>query len=101
MSEVVVDPLGRVEIPLSIRELFDLLPGQRLYVETDRDRREIRLSPVTVEELVDPAAEMGTKVIEEEDGFLILDGGAGVDIVALIEQDREERMQKLMKGIPF
>ncbi|MDQ3013233.1 MAG: hypothetical protein M3X11_21320, partial [Acidobacteriota bacterium] len=32
----------------------------------------------------------------EENGLLVLDAGEGLDILKLIEQDREERIQKLM-----
>lgn len=97
MSEVVMDQLGRVEIPQSIRELFGLLPGRRLMLEADDDGS-IRLSPLSAEQPSSEEPEQEAQIIEE-DGLLKIVGGEGVDIGALIDQLREERMQTLMQGI--
>ena len=97
MSEVVVDQSGRVEIPLGVRELFGLLPGRRLLLEAD-EGGSIRLRPVDEDGLSTEEPASDPEIIEE-DGLLKIVGGEGVDIGALIDQLREERMQTLMQGI--
>ncbi|MGH9756074.1 MAG: hypothetical protein ACREA2_25105 [Blastocatellia bacterium] len=94
MSEVVVDQFGNVQIPGVILTRLGLGPGQRLIIETDEEGS-IRLSPVSEEgnSVKLPASE---PELIEENGILVLRAGVNLDINKLIEEDREERMNKLM-----
>jgi bifunctional DNA-binding transcriptional regulator/antitoxin component of YhaV-PrlF toxin-antitoxin module len=90
MSEVVVDQFGNVRIPGVILTRLGLEPGQRLIIETDEEGS-IRLSPFSEE---DDPVKFPTSEPEmiEENGILVLQIGAGLDINKLLEEDREERM---------
>lgn len=50
---------------------------------------------------LEPETELIEPELIEENGILVLQAGAGLDINKLIEEDREERMNKLMEGIRF
>jgi bifunctional DNA-binding transcriptional regulator/antitoxin component of YhaV-PrlF toxin-antitoxin module len=104
MSEVVVDQFGNVKIPGVILARLGLGPGQRLIVETDEEGS-IRLSPVSEEDDSVKFPTLEPELIEleliEENGILVLQAGANLDINKLIEEDREERMNKLIEGIQF
>ncbi len=97
MSEVIIDQMGRVEIPQSIRELLGLKPGQLLSLETDPVAGSIQLRPLSDDSAISarPARESR---LSEENGFLVIEGGEGLDIAYQIDQDREDRMRKLTKG---
>jgi bifunctional DNA-binding transcriptional regulator/antitoxin component of YhaV-PrlF toxin-antitoxin module len=99
MSEVVVDRFGNAQIPGFILTRLGLGPGQRLIIETDEEGS-IRLSPVTEEcdSVKFPASE---PELIEENGILVLQAGSGLNINKLLEEDREERMNKLTEGIEF
>jgi bifunctional DNA-binding transcriptional regulator/antitoxin component of YhaV-PrlF toxin-antitoxin module len=97
MSEVVVDQFGNVLIPGVILTRLGLGPGRRLVVETDEEGS-IRLSPVSEEGNSAKFQTLEPELIEEN-GILVLQAGADLDINKLIEEDREERMNKLMDGI--
>lgn len=95
MSEVVVDQFGNVRIPGVILTRLGLGPGRRLVIETDEEGS-IRLRPVSEE---NSSLKFPTREPEliEENGVLILQAGDGLDISKLIEEDREDRMNKLME----
>lgn len=99
MSELIVDQAGKVEIPRSVCEHLGLEPGQRLNLETDDEKGSIRLSPV-IEENTSALTQDSEPRLIEENGFLVIDAGEGLDILKLIERDREERMRYLMGGSP-
>lgn len=101
MSEVIVDQFGNVRIPGAILTRLGLGPGQRLIIETDEEGS-IRLSPVSEEgdSVKFPTSEL--ELIEpeliEENGILVLQAGANLDINQFIEEDRKERMNRLMEA---
>jgi len=99
MSEVIVDQFGNVRIPGIILTRLGLEPGQRLIIETDEEGS-IRLSPVS-EEGKSVKFPMSEPELIEENGILVLQTGASLDINELLEEDREERMNKLTEGIQF
>lgn len=98
MSHVVMDQLGKIEIPQSIRELLGLKPGQHLSLETDDLAGAIQLRPLPNDALSTPTPGLEARLIEEN-GFLVIEGIEGLSVSELIEQDRKDRFQKLMKGI--
>jgi bifunctional DNA-binding transcriptional regulator/antitoxin component of YhaV-PrlF toxin-antitoxin module len=98
MNEIVVDQFGKVEIPVHLRARLGWLPGRRLLVEADEEGF-LKLSPVTEEASALCSSDFEPRLIEE-DGLLALEAGNDLDIDKLIDELREERMQKLMEGIP-
>jgi len=102
MSEVVVDQFGNVRIPGVILTRLGLGPGRRLVIETDEEGS-IRLSPVSEKDnsAMAPAPEIIEPELIEENGILVLQAGASLDINKLIEDEREERMNNLIEGIRF
>jgi hypothetical protein len=68
-----------------------------LIIETDEEGS-IRLSPVS-EEGSSVKSSTAAPELVEENGILVLQAGACLDINKLLEEDREERMNKLMEGI--
>jgi bifunctional DNA-binding transcriptional regulator/antitoxin component of YhaV-PrlF toxin-antitoxin module len=102
MSEVVVDQFGNVRIPGVILMKLGLGPGRRLVIETDEEGS-IRLSPVSEEDhsAMSPTPEIIEPALIEENGILVLQAGGNIDINKLIEEDRDERMNKLMEGIRY
>jgi bifunctional DNA-binding transcriptional regulator/antitoxin component of YhaV-PrlF toxin-antitoxin module len=99
MSEVVVDQFGNVQIPGVILTRLGLGPGQRLIIETDEEGS-IRLSPVSEEGNSVKFPTLEPELVEEN-GILVLQAGANLDINKLLEEGREEQMDKLMEGIQF
>lgn len=97
MSEVIIDQMGRVEIPQSIRELLGLKPGQLLTLETDPDAGSIQLRLMSDDSAISEFPAMEPRLIEEN-GFWVIEGGEGLDIANQIDQEREDRAQKLTKG---
>lgn len=98
MSQVVIDQLGKIEIPQSVRELLGLKPGQHLSLETDDLAGAIQLRPLFNETFSTPTSDLEARLVEEN-GFLVIEGVEGLNTSELIEQDRKDRFQKLMKGI--
>ncbi|MGH9832848.1 MAG: hypothetical protein ACRD9Y_07505 [Blastocatellia bacterium] len=107
IGQIVVNEQGGLEIPKSMCEQVGFQPGVKLLVEKNGDG-EIRLRP-SEDELVEtiPPDEVINEAIEgeaeliEKNGMLVIRGGENLDILALIKQDREERMRKLMEGFPI
>lgn len=79
--ETTIDKFGRIVIPKSVRESFNLMPGEHLIIEIYKEG--ILLKPITGE----------TRVISEE-GLLVLDGTVpdNVDTKDLIVKSRKERL---------
>lgn len=94
MSELVIDQQGKIEIPLHLRVLWGLTPGRRLLLEADETVAAWHLRPLPENEPNDSQPRL-----LEENGFLVIEGGANLDILALIEQDRNERLVTLMEGV--
>lgn len=100
IGQVTVNEAGDVAIPKSICEQAGLRPGAELIVEKN-GAGEIRLRQAengSAESSPEETTMGGEAELIEENGLLVIKGGADVDIISLIEQDREERMRKLMKG---
>lgn len=79
---VEIDKAGRIIVPKKLRDELHLVPGTRLKVERSGDRLTLE------QDFPDPKLEM-------IDGLWVLNGGprpAGVDVNALIEEQRERRM---------
>ncbi len=93
MSELVIDQQGRIEIPLHLRVLWGLTPGRRLLLEADETVAALQLRP-----LPETGSNDSEPRLLEENGFLVIEGGADLDLLALIEQDRTERLATLMEG---
>lgn len=84
-----IDKLGRVVIPQAVREKLRLRPGTTLALHVQTDE-EIVLK-VVPEEASEP------RVVYREGVPVITGMGKfDVDIVELIKQDREERIQKIL-----
>ena len=99
MNEIVVDQLGKVEIPGHLRARLGWLPGRRLLVEADEEGS-IKLSPAA-EGTASLCSSDFEPILIEEDWLLALEAEIGLDIDGLIDELREERMKKLMEGIRF
>lgn len=67
--------------------------GRRLLLEADETVAAWQLRP-----LPETGSNDSEPRVIEENGFLVIEGGADLDILALIEQDRTERMVALMEG---
>jgi len=97
IGQIIVNEQGGLEIPRDICEQAGLHPGVRLLVEKNGDG-EIHLRPSeneTVESVSEEAAVSEEAELIEKNGMLVVKvrGAENLDIVALIEQDREERMR--------
>ncbi len=71
----------------------------RAEVNMTDEESSIQLSPVS-EEGVSEVSNIGTELVEKN-SILVLQAGANLDINKLLEEGREERMNKLMEGIQF
>lgn len=91
MTQVSIDRFGRVLIPKKLRDKLGLNAGQTL-VLSEQDGHLV----------LEPQQEQ--LQLKREEGLLVFEGGSfdpDVDIVALIKDQREERLQLQMSlGIP-
>ncbi len=102
IGQITVDSSGRIEIPEIICEKLGLLPGATLIVEQNHDGEiRLRLSDRITEtaDSREATADNEPELIEQN-GALVIRGGGQVDIDKLIEEDREERLNKLVEGLP-
>lgn len=103
IGQITVDSSGRIEIPGILCEKLGLVPGAILIVEQDHDG-EIRLR---LSDRITDTADSGEVTADneseliEQHGTLVIRGGEQVEIDRLIEEDREERLNKLVEGLPF
>ncbi len=84
--EATIDKFGRIVIPKEIRDLFGLKPGSTLNVNTSRE--EITLKPVSEE-----------PPLSRKKGVLTITAAIqeNRDIVSVIEDNRNDRIQQLLR----
>jgi AbrB family looped-hinge helix DNA binding protein len=88
-ATIAIDKAGRLIVPKQMRDALHLKAGELLDIEQEDGQLVLRPHR--------PEAELVKK-----DGMWVIIGGTGelsaVDLVDLIDQDREERIQYLMRA---
>lgn len=86
-ATVEIDKAGRIVVPKKLRDELHLVPGTRLKIGRSGDR------------LVFEPDSPDSKLILK-DGMLVVSGGPAeeIDIPALIQQGRDERMRRILEG---
>lgn len=83
--ETVIDKFGRIVIPKTVRENFNLIPGEHLAIEIYREG--ILLRPIPEESQV-----------VSEDGLMVLDGSVPYNVEPgdLLAASRKERLTRFL-----
>jgi AbrB family looped-hinge helix DNA binding protein len=85
--QVTIDRLGRILVPKSLRDRYHLTAGTLLDLEADTKGVQFSLR-------------LPKSTLVEKDGILVLQGGPviGLDVTALINQERENRNLATLEG---